>query len=152
MKRSDLVPLARSLAMALVAVLLVVAGVWSSWGSAQHVVLSKGREHGTFSVAGCGEEVCTGRFAPEVGGARTDVTIERSVAVQKGQSLPVVVKPGTKEALRSGWAGGLHAWLPLGGALLLASLVIGGGMRLPRVAWGVAAAGGSVLVGTFFAL
>ncbi|GAA4916257.1 hypothetical protein GCM10023237_40720 [Streptomyces coeruleoprunus] len=82
--QASLLPFARNAAMALVALLLVVAGVWASWGTAQHVLLSKGREHGTMTVTGCGEDVCTGRYDPEGAPApRTDMTIARSVAVQR---------------------------------------------------------------------
>ncbi|MFF8608811.1 hypothetical protein ACF06X_23035 [Streptomyces sp. NPDC015346] len=144
---------ARNAAMALVALLLVVAGVWSSWGSAQHVLLSKGREHGTLTVTGCDEETCSGRYVPDgPPSPHTTLTIEHSVAAAKGQRLPVVVKPGTSEAVRTGWGGGLHAWLPLGGALLLAAPVVGGGLRMTRTAWSLAGAGGALLLGAFFAL
>lgn len=153
-KRTSLFPYARDTAMVLVALLLIVAGVWASWGTAQHVLLSKGRLHGTITVTGCGDEVCTGRFAPEgsVGAARTDMTIARSVAVEKGGRYDVVVKPDTREVVRTGWAGGLHAWLPLAGALVLAALVIGGGLRWTRVAWGAGVTGGVLLVASFLAL
>ncbi|MEE1755886.1 hypothetical protein [Streptomyces sp. SP18CS02] len=152
-KRTSALPLARNAAMALVAALLVVAGVWASWGTAQHILLSKGREHGTLTVTGCSADTCTGRYDPQgPAGPRTDMSIPHSVAAEKGASFPVVVKPDTSELVRTGWPGGLHAWLPLGGALLLAALVIGGGLRLPRLAWLVAGAGGALLVGTFFAL
>ncbi|MEU2428022.1 MULTISPECIES: hypothetical protein [unclassified Streptomyces] len=143
----------RRAAMVLVALLLLVAGAWSSWGTAQHVLLAKGREHGTLTVADCGEKTCTGSYDPEGPSApRKGMTIERSVAVDKGTTVPVVVKPGTDELVRTGWAGALHAWLPFGGALLLAALVIGGGLRMTRTAWATAAAGGALLVGAFFAL
>ncbi|MFF8291088.1 hypothetical protein ACF068_17930 [Streptomyces sp. NPDC016309] len=153
-KRTSALPYARGAAMALVALLLVVAGTWASWGTAQHVLLSKGREHGTLTVTGCSADLCTGRFVPEgpAGTTRTDLTIEHSVAVRKGGRYAVVRKPDTTELVRTGWSGGLHAWLPLGGALLLAALVIGGGMRLTRLAWVSASLGGALLVGTFFAL
>ncbi|WP_137988897.1 hypothetical protein [Streptomyces vilmorinianum] len=144
---------ARNAAMVLVALLLVVAGAWSSWGSAQHVLLSKGREHGTLTVTGCNDETCSGRYVPEdPASPQRTLTIERSVAADKGQTLAVVVKPGTDEAVRAGWGGGFHAWLPLGGALLLAALVVGGGLRLTRTAWVAAAVGGALLLGAFFAL
>ncbi|HEY9374723.1 hypothetical protein [Streptomyces sp.] len=153
MKSAALAQHARNAAMALVALLLVVAGAWSSWASAQHVLLSKGREHGTLTVTGCNEETCSGRYVPQdPASPRHALTIARSVAAGKGQTLPVVVKPGTDEAVRSGWAGGLHAWVPLGGALLLSALVIGGGLRMTRTAWSAAALGGALLLGTFFAL
>ncbi|MGW7370097.1 hypothetical protein ACWGI8_43425 [Streptomyces sp. NPDC054841] len=143
----------RRVAMVLVALLLLVAGVWSSWGTAQHVLLAKGREHGTLTVAGCGEKTCTGPFDPEGPGAvRKGMIIEQSVAVTKGATLQVVVKPGTDEVVRTGWPGALHAWLPFGGALLLAACVIGGGLRMTRTAWATAAAGGALLLGAFFAL
>ncbi|MET9429918.1 MULTISPECIES: hypothetical protein [unclassified Streptomyces] len=152
-RTSSFLPYARAAAMALVALLLVVAGVWASWGTAQHVLLSKGREHGVLTVTGCSADVCTGRYDPEgPAGVRTDMSIPSSVAVRKGGVYPVVVKPDTTQLVRTGWAGGLHAWLPLGGALLLAALVVGGGLRLPRLAWGAALAGGALLVGTFFAI
>ncbi|QXE36471.1 hypothetical protein KQY30_21790 [Streptomyces sp. GMY02] len=143
----------RQAGMACVALLLLVAGVWSSWGSAQHVVLAKGREHGTLTVTACADESCTGRYDPEgPQGPRTGMTIGQSVAVKKGGEFPVVVKPGTDELVRTGTPGLLYAWVPLGGALLLASLVIGGGMGLTRTAWGSALAGGALLVAAFFAV
>jgi hypothetical protein len=151
--RTRLLLYGRRAAMACVAGLLLVAGFWSSWGTAQHVLLAKGREHGTLTVAGCGKDTCTGPYDPEGSAApRTGMTIEKSIAVKKGAKLPVVVKPGTEEVVRTGTAGALHAWLPFGGALLLAALVIGGGLRLTRLAWATAAAGGALLVGAFFAL
>ncbi|MER5206708.1 hypothetical protein [Streptomyces sp. NPDC002825] len=143
----------RTAAMALVALLLVVAGAWSSWNSAQHVLLAKGREHGTLTVTDCTDETCSGRYAPEdPSSTRRTLTIARSVAAEKGAVIPVVVKPGTGEGVRTGWGGGLHAWLPLGGALLLAAPLVGGGMRLTRTAWSLAGVGGAVLVAAFFAL
>jgi hypothetical protein len=143
----------REMAMGGVVVLLLVAGVWTSWGSAQHVMLAKGREHGTLTVTGCVDGSCTGRYVAEgLSGEPDRMTIEESAAVAKGDRFPVVVKPGSNELVRTGTAGLLYAWAPLGGALLLASLVIGGGLRLSRTAWGVGLAGGALLLATFFAL
>ncbi|MFF1509177.1 hypothetical protein [Streptomyces sp. NPDC058326] len=143
----------RNAAMALVALLLLVAGAWASWNSAQHVLLGKGREHGTLTVTGCTEKTCSGRYVPEdPSSTRRTLTIARSVAAERGVTIPVVVKPGTGEGVRTGWGGGLHAWLPLGGALLLAAPLIGGGLRLPRVAWSAAGAGGALLVAAFLTL
>lgn len=143
----------RSAAMGCIALLLLVAGVVSSWDSAQHIVLAKGREHGTMTVTGCGADVCTGPFAPAVSAtARSRVTTEKSVAVRKGGRFPVVVKPGTDVVVRTGLPGFLHAWTPLGGALLLAALIIGGGLRLTRIAWSTGIAGAALLVATFIAL
>ncbi|WP_330113795.1 hypothetical protein [Streptomyces sp. MUM 178J] len=152
-KRNDALLYAQRAAMGLVAALLLAAGFWSSWSTAQHVILSKGREHGTLTVTGCSTDVCTGRYAPDDPATPRDkVTIEKSVAVDKGAVLSVVLKPGTAEAVRTGPAGTLHAWLPLAGALVLAALVIGGGLRMTRTAWAAGAVGGVLLVGTFFAL
>ncbi|MEV8406001.1 hypothetical protein AB0R12_09350 [Streptomyces niveus] len=143
----------RRVAMACVAALLLVAGFWTSWGTAQHVLLSKGREHGTLSVTECGDTACTGTYDPEGPvGPRAGAPIERSVAVKKGRDYEVVLKPGTGELVRAGSSGALLAWVPLGGALLLAAPVVGGGLRLTRTAWATALAGAVLLAGAFFAL
>ncbi|WP_328317903.1 hypothetical protein [Streptomyces sp. NBC_00388] len=140
-------------AMGCVAVLIVVAGFWSSWGTAQHVLLAKGRDHGTLTVVSCAGDLCSGPFVPSAGSAaHRGLVIDRSTAAEKGERLPVVVRPGSDEAIRTGWAGALHAWVPLGGALLLAALVIGGGLRLARTAWVVGAAGAGLLIAAFVAL
>ncbi|MFJ8619168.1 hypothetical protein ACIRD4_25400 [Streptomyces clavifer] len=156
MKRSSshrLLAHGRTFAAGCIVLLLLVAGAWSSWNTAHHIVLAKGREHGTMAVTGCGEDVCTGSFAPDAQSQdRAAVTIQRSVAVQKGDRFPVVVKPGSGDVVRTGTPGFLHAWLPLGGALLLAALVIGGGLRLTRTAWGAAITGAALLTATFIAL
>ncbi|MFC5174016.1 hypothetical protein [Streptomyces mutomycini] len=156
MKRSSshrLLAHGRTFAAGCVAVLLLVAGVWSSWDGAHHIVLAKGREHGTMEVTVCGEDACTGSFSPDADSReRSEVTIERSVAAKKGDRFPVVVKPGSGDVVRTGTAGLLHAWVPLGGALVLAALVIGGGMRLTRTAWGAGVAGAALLTATFVAL
>ncbi|MEV6395755.1 hypothetical protein AB0M39_13400 [Streptomyces sp. NPDC051907] len=153
MKRTHVLLYGRRAAVAAVAALLLVAGFWASWGTAQHVILSKGREHGTLKITSCGEDTCTGPYDPEGPAApRTGMTIEKSVAAPKGSTVAVVVKPSTTEVVRTGMAGALHAWLPLGGALLLASLLIAGGLRQPKAAWATAAAGGVLLLGAFIAL
>lgn len=77
------------------------------------------------------------------------MTIERSVAVRTGRGLPVVVKPGADVAIRTGWGGGLHAWLPLGGAMLLAAPLAAGGLRAKRTAWSPAGCGGALVVAIF---
>ncbi|WP_299540389.1 hypothetical protein [uncultured Streptomyces sp.] len=139
--------------MGLVTLLLLVAGVWASWDTAHHVVLAQGREHGTLTVTECGEDTCTGRYTPDATSpARSGLAVERSVAAERGDRFPVVVKPGTDEVVRTGTAGFLHAWLPLGGALLLASLVVGGGLRMTRTAWTLAGVGAVLMAGTFVAL
>ncbi|SDL04946.1 hypothetical protein [Streptomyces indicus] len=142
---------ARTTAMAALAVLLVVVGVWTSWADAQHVLFTKGRERGTLTVTRCEDNRCEGRFEPLSPGARAraKVTIEESIGTEKGAKLPVVVKPGSSQVVRGAGAGFFHAWLPLGGALLMAAVVVGGGLRLTRVAWGVACAGTLLLFAAF---
>ncbi|WP_328555097.1 MULTISPECIES: hypothetical protein [unclassified Streptomyces] len=141
-------------AMGLVTGLILIAGVWASWGTAQHVMLSKGREQGTIAVRACSGEVCSGPYTPVSPGsrARARVVIEQSVAVKKGRTYTVTVKPGSDEVVRSGPAGLLYAWVPLAGALLLASVVVAGGLRLTRVAWLMAGTGIALLTATFLVL
>ncbi|WP_406372484.1 hypothetical protein OG788_20085 [Streptomyces sp. NBC_00647] len=144
----------RLAAMGVVTGLILIAGVWASWGTAQHVMLGKGREHGTIAVTACSDGACTGAYTPASHGsrARTRVVIEQSVAVRKGGTYTVTVKPGSDEVVRSGPAGLLYAWVPLAGALLLASVVVAGGLRLTRTAWLMAGTGLALLTLTFVAL
>ncbi|MBP2053491.1 hypothetical protein J2Z21_006484 [Streptomyces griseochromogenes] len=144
----------RAASMGALAALILFAGVWGSWGTAQHVMLTKGRERGTVKVTRCDGGTCSGPFTPQSEGAkaRTRVEIEKSVAVRKGETYDVVLKPGTGDALRCGPAGILYAWLPLGGALLLASVVVAGGMRLMRVAWVLGLTGAGLLTAAFAAV
>ncbi|MEU9475375.1 hypothetical protein [Streptomyces sp. NPDC048191] len=144
----------RVAAMGALAVLILFGGVWGSWGTAQYVMLTKGRESGTVRVSSCAGGRCAGPFAPVSAGARARARVEiaESVAVRKGRTYDVVLKPGTADAVRSGPAGILYAWVPLGGALLLASVVVAGGMRLTRVAWVLAGCGVALLTGAFLAV
>jgi hypothetical protein len=148
---SAVLRLCRFTAMGTVAVLILIAGVWASWGTAQHVMLTKGRERGTVEVAGCGSDACWGRFTPSSAGAqpRSRVVLEKSVAVERGRTYTVVVKPGGEDAVRSGPAGVLYAWVPLGGALLLASIVVAGGLLRTRAAWVLALSGVALLTAAF---
>ncbi len=144
----------RLVAMGAVAVLILLAGVWGSWGSAQHVMLTKGREQGTVEVTRCGDDTCAGPYTPLSAGstARARVEIEKSVAVRKGGIYTVVIKPGSDEVVRSGPAGVLYAWVPLGGALLLASVVVAGGLGRVRVGWALAGSGVALLTAAFLAV
>ncbi|MDH6609364.1 hypothetical protein M2164_004999 [Streptomyces sp. SAI-208] len=141
----------RRASMAVVALLILFAGVWGSWGSAQYVMLTKGRERGTIEVARCAREVCSGPYTPVSHGseARERVVIEKSVAVREGRTYSVVVKPGSAEVVRSGPAGVLYAWVPMGGALLLASVVVAGGLLRTRLAWVLAGSGIALLTAAF---
>ncbi|MFA3875291.1 hypothetical protein ABS735_16595 [Streptomyces sp. MMCC 100] len=151
---SALLRFGRVAAMGTVTALILIAGVWASWGTAQHVLLTKGREQGTVEVTRCGGGTCSGPYSPVSAGsqARERVVIEDSVAVARGRTYAVVVKPGGDEVVRSGPAGVLYAWVPLGGALLLASVVVAGGLRRTRVAWGMAGVGVALLTAAFFAV
>ncbi|MEQ8143052.1 hypothetical protein [Streptomyces sp. OP7] len=144
----------RFVAMGTVAVLILIAGVWASWGTAQHVMLTKGRERGTVEVTRCGDGHCSGPYAPLSPGSqpRARVVLDDSVAVETGRTYPVVLKPGGREAVRSGPAGVVYAWVPLGGALLLASVVVAGGLLRTRLAWLMALAGAGLLTAAFVAL
>lgn len=141
----------RFAAMSVLTVLILIAGVWASWGSAQYVMLTKGRESGTVEVRRCDGDTCAGPYAPlSVGSrARTRVVVENSAAVREGRTYTVVMKPGGAEAVRSGPAGVLYAWVPLGGALLLASVVVAGGLRRTRAAWVLAGAGIALISAAF---
>ncbi|MGW2516605.1 hypothetical protein ACWC09_06150 [Streptomyces sp. NPDC001617] len=138
-------------AMGAVAVLILIAGVWGSWKTAPYVMLTKGRETGTVEVTSCAPDTCTGPFTPLSQGARArgKVVMDKTVAVKKGQTYTVVVKPGTDEVMRSGPSGILYSWVPLGGALLLASVVVAGGLRRTRVAWVMAGSGIALLTAAF---
>ncbi|MER5291442.1 hypothetical protein ABT382_05040 [Streptomyces pharetrae] len=141
----------RCAAMSVVTALILVAGVWASWGSAQYVMLTKGRESGTVEVADCGGGVCAGPYRPLSHGSlpRERVVVEDSAAVREGRTYTVVMKPDGDEAVRSGPAGILYSWVPLGGALLLASVVVAGGLRRTRAAWVLAGSGFALLTAAF---
>jgi hypothetical protein len=145
---------ARALGLALLALLILVSGGWESWKTAHYVMLTKGRERGTVTLVSCGDSTCTGPFAPKDGSAaaRPKVTVSLPVRHHVGDHVQVVLKPGTDTAIRSGWGGMLFAWLPLGGALLLAAVVTGGGLRMARTAWVLGAAGVALLIGAFLTL
>ncbi|MGW7486042.1 hypothetical protein [Streptomyces sp. NPDC054786] len=144
--------LARVGLMGLLALLLLVAGVWTSWHTAQYAMLVKARERGMMTVSACEGERCTGSYAPTGGDGRplAKVTIAQAAAPDKGERVEVTVEPGTTHAVRTGTAGILHAWVPFAGSLLLAALVVAGGMRLRRTAW-VMGLLGAVLLGAAFA-
>ncbi|MFG1809141.1 hypothetical protein [Streptomyces sp. NPDC049040] len=148
-----LVLLARVVGVTAVAALLLVSGAWDSWRTAQHVMLTKGREHGTMTLASCGDSVCTGPFVPKgTAVARPRVTIELPIRHTTGAKVPVAVEPGTSKVVRAGWGGVLFAWVPFGGALLLAAVVLAGGLRMRRTAWVLAGCGAALLAGAFLTL
>ncbi|MGI5469208.1 hypothetical protein [Streptomyces sp. CA-132043] len=140
--------------MALLALLLLVAGAWTSWNTAQYAMLVQAKERGTMTVAGCDDDRCWGPYVPTGGDGqrRAKVVLAETAAPEKGQRVEVTVEPDTDRAVRTGPGGILYAWVPLGGALLLASLVVAGGLRMRRTAWAVGFSGAALLVAAFFAL
>lgn len=149
-----LVLLARVLGLGALAVLILVSGGWESWQTAHYVMLSKGRERGTVTLAACGDSSCSGPYQPRDPAfpARTKVTVSLPVRHHVGERVPVVLKPDSVTGVRAGWGGLLFSWVPLGGALLLAAVVVGGGLKMPRTAWTLAAAGAALLGGAFLTL
>ncbi|MGK5448470.1 hypothetical protein [Streptomyces radiopugnans] len=154
--------LARASLMGVVAAVLLMAGVWVSLDGTRQAVADRGAVRGTMTVAECDGWTCTGPFAPEGGGARVEVAVEAPVSYEAGERLPVALWPGREgsdgsgraystPAVRTGTAGVLYAWLPLAGALVLASPVIAGGLGMRRTAWG-AGLSGLALMGAAFAL
>lgn len=142
--------LARLTLLGLLALFLVIAGVWASLDTARQVMASSA-ERGTMTLRDCTADACTGPFVPSQndGGHRDAVTLAQTIAREEGEELTVAVLPDTDEALRAGAPGVLYAWLPLTGALLLASLVIAGGLRMFRTAWATGGAGLCLLAATF---
>jgi hypothetical protein len=141
----------KNVVMTGVALLLLVGGVWTSWGTAQHAMLTKGRERGTVTIAKCDSDTCWGPFVPADRGApdRPKVTIDKRVTHKTGERLLVAVKPGTDEVVRTGWGGVLHAWVPLAGSFMLAALVVAGGLRMRRTAWALGLLGAALLGASF---
>ncbi|MBQ0866561.1 hypothetical protein ACH4RA_23805 [Streptomyces smyrnaeus] len=139
--------LARAGLMALIALVLVVAGVWTSWETAATAMT--GDERGTVTVKECGDDECTGTFLSEKTSEPERVTVSEFVSGGEGQTVDVAVQPGTDHVIRTGPAGILYAWVPLGGALLLASLVIAGGLRMKRTALLTGACGALIMAGAW---
>jgi hypothetical protein len=106
-------------------------------------MLTQGRIRGDFTAKSCGDSVCHGRFVPASGWGepRKGVSIDASVVDGEGTSLAVAARPGTDEVVRTDWAGVLFDWVPLGGALVLAALVLASGLRMIRLGWGLGVAG-----------
>ncbi|MGW1890252.1 hypothetical protein ACWCP6_08260 [Streptomyces sp. NPDC002004] len=149
--------LGQRVAMGGVAALLLIAGVWASWGTAQHVMFTKGRERGTMTVTRCSDNRCTGPYDPASPGSqpRDRVSLDQAVeavGAHKGEHIAVALKPGTTDAVRTGFSGLLRAWVPLGGGLLLASVVVAGGLRARRTAWALALSGLALVTAAFVTL
>ncbi|MEO3750381.1 hypothetical protein [Streptomyces sp. B6B3] len=151
--------------LGLLALLVVGAGAWASWDTARHAMVADGQQRGTLTLRACDREVCVGSFEPagrdgEAGTAPEDAVLRETIGLEPGQELPVALVPApaepadpaaasAREAVRTGAAGVLYAWLPLTGGLLLASLVLAGGLRLYRTAWATAGLALTLLTTTF---
>ncbi|TDC12502.1 hypothetical protein E1265_29795 [Streptomyces sp. 8K308] len=139
--------LARYLLLGLLALLIVAGGAWRSWDTARDAMSPGDLPQGRLTLAACSADACTGVFEP----SGATVTLVQPIAREPGETVDVAVYEDTGEAIRTGLPGVLYSWLPLMGALLLASVVISGGLRMYRVA---AATGGLALaaLGVTFAL
>ncbi|WP_230423769.1 hypothetical protein [Streptomyces radicis] len=129
----------------LLAAFLVAAGGWASFDPVEDAVRADGRERSTMTLVACDRDACTGMLAS----TGETVVLRQVIAREEGERLDVALRPGTDEAVRTGAAGALYAGLPLIGALLMAAVVIGGGLRLYRTAWAVAGGALAALLATF---
>jgi hypothetical protein len=143
--------LAKNVALVCVALLVLAGGAWTSWGTAQDAMLTQGRVRGQFTVGGCGESVCRGRFVPAAGWGepRKGMSIDASVVDGQDTSLAVAARPGTDEVVRTDWAGVLFDWVPLGGALVLAALVLASGLRMIRLGWVLGVTGAGLMAAAY---
>ncbi|MGH3313508.1 MAG: hypothetical protein ACRDP3_23460 [Streptomyces sp.] len=144
--------LVRNIVLSLVVLLLLAAGGWTSWETVRPTLT--GDQHGTVEVLKCGQGDCTASFAPagDQEAPSQRVTIPESVSGEVGERLTVALRPGTKEVVRTGPAGVLYAVVPTGGSLVLASLVIAGGLRWRRTALVTGLLGFGLMGGAWAAL
>jgi hypothetical protein len=142
--------LAKNVSAALIALLLLCAGGWASWLDVEPAV--RGHERGVVRVEKCGQNECDGRFRP-TGSTRVEargVTLARPLAGDRSGEVPVALRAdGTHRVVRTDPGGLLYASIPLGGALLLASLVVAGGLRMKRTALAAALLGAAILGGAW---
>lgn len=145
--------LGRNLLIGLVAGVLLVAGAWTSWGKAQHAMFPRDGNLGTMTVQECDGRTCTGPFVSASGGSAPSVVkISESSTRDLKETLNVSLRPGTDEVVRTGVGGVLHSWVPLGGGLALAGVVVAGGLRMRRTGWVFGLTGIALMVGAFIAL
>ncbi|WP_181767587.1 hypothetical protein [Streptomyces albidus (ex Kaewkla and Franco 2022)] len=143
--------LVRNILLGLVVLLLLVAGGWTSWETAGPALT--GDQRGTVRIAKCTDDECSGSFTPagEGGSLVKKVTLAESASGEVGERLQVALRPGTTEAVRTGPSGALYGAVPFGGSLMLAALVVAGGLRWKRTAL-VLGLLGAALMGASWAL
>lgn len=73
------------------------------------------------------------------------MTLAESASGEVGERLQVALRPGTKEAVLTGPSGALYGAVPFGGSLVLASLVVAGGLRWRRTATVLGLLGAAVM-------
>ncbi|MFF2376384.1 hypothetical protein ACFVUW_18585 [Streptomyces xiamenensis] len=137
--------LTRMILMTLLALLMVTGGAWSSWDTARDALRSPEGAAGPLTLRECDRERCTGTF----GSSGETVALYQRIGREPGETLEVALRPGTAEVVRTGAPGVLYACLPLAGSLLLAGIVIAGGLRMYRTAWATAGAGIALLAAAF---
>ncbi|WP_206305969.1 hypothetical protein [Streptomyces sp. RFCAC02] len=136
---------ARIVLVLLVAALLLAGGARASWDTAPHAMFPGDRDSGEMTLSVCDRDVCSGPFAP----TGQTVELHQTIGREAGEKLPVALRPGTDEAVVTGLPGILFAWAPLMGGLLLAAVVIAGGLRWYRTAWSLAGTALAALGVTF---
>ena len=140
--------LARTLLLVLGTAALLVAGVWMASGNAYPALL--GSDTGTVRIASCGPDECTGRFVPDTGSAPQRVTVAHAVSGTPGERLDVAVRDaGERHVVRTDAAGVLYSLAPVAGALLLASIVVVGGLRMRRLGVSMGLLGAAALGATW---
>ena len=106
----------------------------------------RARERGTMTVSACARRAVHGPVRAAGGrgpAAGEGVDRRRSAAPDKGERLAVAVKPGTDEVgADRGRPGFCTRGCRSAGSLLLAALVVAGGLRLRRTAWVMGLLGG----------
>ncbi|KAB8164342.1 hypothetical protein FH609_014180 [Streptomyces sp. 3MP-14] len=137
--------LGRLVASWLLAAALVLGGAYAAWDTTRDTFGLGDTEKGEVTLLRCEQRDCTGIFAP----SGDTVVLEQRIARVEGESLTVVRPLDGDLVFRADAAGRLYALAPLSGALLLAAVVIGGGLRRYRLAWIVAGTALAHLLLTF---
>jgi hypothetical protein len=141
--------LLRNMLLALITLVLLSAGVWQSWDTAWPAIT--GHQRGTVKITSCRGDDCTGPFTASTGarGGLDKARIAESVSGHTGRTIEVARRPGTTRVVRTGPAGVLYGCVPFGGAMLLASVVVAGGLRMRRTGLTLGLLGAAVMAGAW---